>query len=68
MRLLAQARNPYSLCWRLNAEREYRGYGFRVRSFSDKIDYVNFAQNSRPGMTVVALFLRLRAQPLFLLA
>jgi hypothetical protein len=25
--------------------------GFRVRSFSDKIDFVNFAQNSRPGMT-----------------
>jgi hypothetical protein len=26
--------------------------GFRVRSSSDKIDFVNFAQNSRPGMTV----------------
>jgi hypothetical protein len=25
--------------------------GFRVRSFSDKIDFVNFARNSRPGMT-----------------
>jgi hypothetical protein len=26
--------------------------GFRVRSPSDKIDEVNFAQGSRPGMTV----------------
>jgi cell wall-associated NlpC family hydrolase len=26
--------------------------GFRVRSLSDKIDFVNFAQSSRPGMTV----------------
>jgi hypothetical protein len=26
--------------------------GFRVRSPSDKIDFVNFAQSSRPGMTV----------------
>jgi hypothetical protein len=26
--------------------------GFRVRSLGDKIDFVNFAQNSRPGMTV----------------
>jgi hypothetical protein len=28
--------------------------GFRVRSLSDKIDFVNFAQSSRPGMTVSA--------------
>jgi hypothetical protein len=34
------------------AEREYWGYGFRARSLSDKIDFVNFAQSSRPGMTV----------------
>jgi 3-isopropylmalate dehydrogenase len=27
------------------------GAGFRVRSLSDKIDAVNFAQSSRPGMT-----------------
>jgi hypothetical protein len=27
------------------------GYGFRARSLSDKIDIVNFAQSSRPGMT-----------------
>jgi hypothetical protein len=27
------------------------GYGFRARSLSDKIDFVNFAQSSRPGMT-----------------
>jgi hypothetical protein len=26
--------------------------GFRVRSLSDKIDFVNFAQSSRPGMTL----------------
>jgi hypothetical protein len=26
--------------------------GFRVRSLSDKIDFVNFARSSRPGMTV----------------
>jgi hypothetical protein len=26
--------------------------GFRVRSPSDKIDFVNFARGSRPGMTV----------------
>ena len=26
--------------------------GLRVRSLSDKIDFVNFAQSSRPGMTV----------------
>jgi hypothetical protein len=25
--------------------------GFRVRSLSNKIDFVNFAQSSRPGMT-----------------
>jgi hypothetical protein len=29
-----------------------RGYGFRVRSLSDKIDFVNFEQSSRPGMTI----------------
>jgi hypothetical protein len=40
--LLAQTRNPDTwLC-----------SGFRVRSLSDKIDVVNFAQSSRPGMTV----------------
>src|SRR5882724_9298109 len=32
MRRLAQARNPYSLCWRMDAEHEYWGYGFRVRA------------------------------------
>jgi hypothetical protein len=35
----------------MDAEREYRGYGFRARSLSDKIDVVNFAQSARPGMT-----------------
>jgi hypothetical protein len=29
-----------------------RGAGFRVRSPSDKIDFVNFARGSRPGMTI----------------
>jgi hypothetical protein len=33
-----------------------RGYGFPVRSLSDKIDVVNFAQSSRPGMTGAAAF------------
>jgi hypothetical protein len=28
------------------------GYGFPARSLSDKIDVVNFAQSSRPGMTI----------------
>jgi hypothetical protein len=56
MRFLAQARNPYSLCRRVDTELEYRGYGFRARSFSDKIDFVNFAQNSRPGMTAHEFF------------
>jgi hypothetical protein len=51
--LAAQAGNPYSLCQRLDAELEYRGYGFRVRSLSDKIDVANFAQSSRPGMTML---------------
>jgi hypothetical protein len=41
MRLLAQARNPYALCRRIDDEREHRGYGFRARSL-----------RSRPGMTV----------------
>jgi hypothetical protein len=35
----------------VGAELEYWGYGFRARSLSDKIDFVNFAQSSRPGMT-----------------
>jgi uncharacterized protein YqeY len=34
--------------------------GFRVRSFSDKIDFVNFAQNSRPGMTTKRILQMLR--------
>jgi hypothetical protein len=32
--------------------------GFRVRSPSDKIDFVNFARGSRPGMTVDTNFMR----------
>jgi hypothetical protein len=28
----------------------HSGMRFRVRSLSDKIDFVNFAQSSRPGM------------------
>jgi hypothetical protein len=35
----------------MDAERKYGGYGFRARSLGDKIDVVNFAQSSRPGMT-----------------
>jgi hypothetical protein len=45
MRRLAQARNPYSLCRRLEVEREYRGYGFRARGYA------------RPGMTMLEHFL-----------
>jgi hypothetical protein len=37
----------------MDAELEYWGYGFRARSLSDKIDVVNFAQSSRPGMTML---------------
>jgi hypothetical protein len=33
-----------------------RGYGFRARSLSDKIDVVNFAQSSRPGMTMLLVW------------
>jgi hypothetical protein len=39
------------------------GYGFRARSFSDKIDFVNFAQNSRPGMTAILSFLARNQHP-----
>src|SRR3954453_6731169 len=38
-----------------------RGYGFRARSLSDKIDVVNFSQSSRPGMT--AHVLRMQSSP-----
>src|SRR5271154_5058758 len=34
-----------------NPETGHRASGFRVRSPSDKIDFVNFARGSRPGMT-----------------
>jgi hypothetical protein len=38
------------------------GYGFRGRAFSDRIDFVNFAQNARPGMTAI-LFFQVNPQP-----
>jgi uncharacterized protein YqeY len=37
-----------------------RGSGFRVRSFSDKFDFVNFAQSARPGMTAIRTMQMLR--------
>src|SRR6185295_3651856 len=42
------------------------GYGFRARSLSDKIDAVNFALSSRPGMTAFVFSARERAAVLFL--
>src|SRR4051812_36575366 len=50
-------------CARLGADPESSAMhcsGFRVRSLSDKIDFVNFAQSSRPGTTVEMRTQRLR--------